>query len=320
MKNKITCDVIGDMLPLYVDNVLSEDSSAIVENHLEKCKSCRAALEQMESPIHVEKLSDEGRIKNLEKRVSNKRFIGITVLCLAAIVVLIASGVLLGNYFYFNSGDAMSGLRQFWCVCISVFLSIAIWIGWGLYLLYYLGRSREDITASTKKKAITAYIILLIICILFGSGYKLMFYGSPASSKDVKVETEFQYCPGAYLDQSWTIHLDLTNGHAMNVISETEYETAAGGEKRIKGMIYHVRDVPNTRLLETSGWTGGYTSGDGSFIEGNKDFTVTVVYKDKTDVYNLSSEGLFEKQDSVTRYPPYDGETADTPISSIDGK
>lgn len=44
MKDNITCEVINDMLPLYVSDVLSEDSRILVSAHLDKCESCRRTL------------------------------------------------------------------------------------------------------------------------------------------------------------------------------------------------------------------------------------------------------------------------------------
>ena len=35
---KINCRVIRDILPLYVDGVVSEDTSALVEEHLTECE------------------------------------------------------------------------------------------------------------------------------------------------------------------------------------------------------------------------------------------------------------------------------------------
>ena len=43
---KITCNVIKDLLPLYIDNVLSEDSSKLVEDHINTCESCRAYYDE----------------------------------------------------------------------------------------------------------------------------------------------------------------------------------------------------------------------------------------------------------------------------------
>ena len=44
---KITCDVIQDLMPSYVDGILSEDSQALVKEHMEACKECRKMLEIM---------------------------------------------------------------------------------------------------------------------------------------------------------------------------------------------------------------------------------------------------------------------------------
>lgn len=44
---KLTCDVIGDLLPLYCDGVCSGDSEKLVREHLEGCKECRELLQKM---------------------------------------------------------------------------------------------------------------------------------------------------------------------------------------------------------------------------------------------------------------------------------
>lgn len=44
---KITCDVIQDLLPLYCDEVCSQDSRELVREHLEDCQECRSLLQKM---------------------------------------------------------------------------------------------------------------------------------------------------------------------------------------------------------------------------------------------------------------------------------
>ena len=53
MKNE--CNIIRDILPLYVENMVSADTSAFVEEHLEKCAECRAELEDMKKSNGLEK-------------------------------------------------------------------------------------------------------------------------------------------------------------------------------------------------------------------------------------------------------------------------
>jgi len=47
MENKISCDVIMDLLPSYVDEICSDETRKIVEEHLKDCKSCKASYEAM---------------------------------------------------------------------------------------------------------------------------------------------------------------------------------------------------------------------------------------------------------------------------------
>lgn len=52
---KITCDVIQDLMPSYVDGILSEDSRELVEEHLKSCKECQKMLEIMQADQEKEK-------------------------------------------------------------------------------------------------------------------------------------------------------------------------------------------------------------------------------------------------------------------------
>lgn len=43
----MNCDIIKDLLPLYVDECCSEESVRFVEAHLESCPDCRSVFESM---------------------------------------------------------------------------------------------------------------------------------------------------------------------------------------------------------------------------------------------------------------------------------
>lgn len=47
----INCEIIRDLLPLYADNVCSEESRRLVESHCEGCGECRERLEGMRTPL-----------------------------------------------------------------------------------------------------------------------------------------------------------------------------------------------------------------------------------------------------------------------------
>ena len=48
---KISCDIVRDLLPLYKDNVCSDASKDMVEDHLSGCENCRAYYEKMSAEL-----------------------------------------------------------------------------------------------------------------------------------------------------------------------------------------------------------------------------------------------------------------------------
>ena len=47
------CDMIRDLLPLYADDVCSDESRRIVVEHLAECPGCKAELGKMTTDIHI---------------------------------------------------------------------------------------------------------------------------------------------------------------------------------------------------------------------------------------------------------------------------
>ena len=88
--SKVTCHVIEDLLPLYVEDVLSEDSRILVEEHLAQCESCRAELEAMRKPVTVPDFQEADRknLKGLRRTLRRKR------LRTALVSVIITAAVL----------------------------------------------------------------------------------------------------------------------------------------------------------------------------------------------------------------------------------
>ena len=41
------CDMIKDLLPLYADDVCSDESRKTVEEHIKECADCRTELEKL---------------------------------------------------------------------------------------------------------------------------------------------------------------------------------------------------------------------------------------------------------------------------------
>lgn len=72
---KISCNIIEDLLPLYVDDMVSEDSRQLVEEHLKACPTCRRMQEEIMRENHltdVKKGSDSVQTNKMEAELLKK--------------------------------------------------------------------------------------------------------------------------------------------------------------------------------------------------------------------------------------------------------
>lgn len=75
------CEIVQDLLPLYVDGACSESSAAMVKEHLESCSECKALYEKLCSDTGEETLKAEmaGVVAKHEKKAKKKRLLTIIV-------------------------------------------------------------------------------------------------------------------------------------------------------------------------------------------------------------------------------------------------
>ena len=87
----IRCGVIKDLLPLYADGVLSDESRELVEAHLAGCADCRKLAEQMAAeiaaPAKAEEIDVLKRIKKGVRKGWKKAFFKGIAACLAALLL-----------------------------------------------------------------------------------------------------------------------------------------------------------------------------------------------------------------------------------------
>lgn len=83
---KKNCEIIKDLLPLYLDKVCSKESSALVEEHLHTCKECQNYLESLKGNVKVDNKIEKKSIKDFAKKI-NCRIIMIVALCIGIFIV-----------------------------------------------------------------------------------------------------------------------------------------------------------------------------------------------------------------------------------------
>lgn len=95
MKN-ITCDVVKDILPLYIDDVVSDDTRKLIEEHLGSCSACRIEAEEMKRGIEIPldsqiEIDEAGMIKDLKIKFLKKKML---VAIISAVAALAAAALL----------------------------------------------------------------------------------------------------------------------------------------------------------------------------------------------------------------------------------
>ena len=50
MKNELTCEVVQDLLPSYVDHLTSDITNTAIVSHVKNCEDCRRILAAMQAP------------------------------------------------------------------------------------------------------------------------------------------------------------------------------------------------------------------------------------------------------------------------------
>lgn len=91
---KISCSIVKDLLPLYIDRILSEETTQIIDSHLETCKKCKKDFETMSQELvfpSTPKIQEENEkiLKELKHQLKVKQILT-AVISVIVIVVVVA--------------------------------------------------------------------------------------------------------------------------------------------------------------------------------------------------------------------------------------
>ena len=100
---KLSCKVIEDMLPIYYDGVCSDESAALVEEHLKDCPLCSRALADLRSSINIpEKPVDDLKpLEGIRKKWKKSKWAYIQRgICITLAALLLVTAVLTGIWYF----------------------------------------------------------------------------------------------------------------------------------------------------------------------------------------------------------------------------
>ena len=112
------CEIVQDLLPLYVDDVCSHSSAELVETHMRDCTMCRSAFEKMRSDANETILKEEqGSVLVRHEKWEIQKFLRSLI---AAIGVIYFPFVFI--YAYMNKLDLGFISANYWFSLAAYFL------------------------------------------------------------------------------------------------------------------------------------------------------------------------------------------------------
>ncbi len=122
------CDIVRDLVPSYLDDVCSDSTRQVVEEHTAECGECRDYLRMLEETRLVSDRAEQGELDYMKKvrghfRQRNKALAGCCALALCDAAVLWL--VLMGRHFLLGGL-----LGDFFCTVFVPYLVLTAVLAW----------------------------------------------------------------------------------------------------------------------------------------------------------------------------------------------
>ena len=96
MNENYPCDIIQDLLPGYIDEILSETGTRVVKEHLEECEKCNHVyLEMKEGLNSEEELNETLALDGFKKVQQHTKKLKITIGIFAGLLTLLLLSIFL---------------------------------------------------------------------------------------------------------------------------------------------------------------------------------------------------------------------------------
>lgn len=98
---RVTCDIIRDLLPLYEDEVCSEDSKKAVQEHLKNCSSCKVYYKKIKAPFQEvmqeeqEKQENEAETKAIKQSFKKVKYYWLRVIIVITLMISVIGALAL---------------------------------------------------------------------------------------------------------------------------------------------------------------------------------------------------------------------------------
>lgn len=108
---EISCDIIRDLLPLYAEDMVSEDSKKLVDDHLCGCDRCTKQLGILKKtasyPIEVETTS----LKRIGNTIHRRRVLAVLTTIMFIVTLVLSATLLMDARIYLTAAQAIESVE-----------------------------------------------------------------------------------------------------------------------------------------------------------------------------------------------------------------
>ena len=97
---KMNCNIANDLIPLYIDDVISADSKEMLEDHVSCCRKCQQTIKKMQQDIPMMEDRDFNPFKKLRKKILIRTSVIVLVMLLLYGAFLFCDLTVLPVFYY----------------------------------------------------------------------------------------------------------------------------------------------------------------------------------------------------------------------------
>ena len=109
---KVSCDIIRDLLPLYAENMVSQASRDMVDEHLRGCDECTGELEKIRKTEIIALETDVSGMKRVEKTIRTRRLLAVAAAVFTVLSIFAWLWGFMNAPVYLSAEDAIVSVEK----------------------------------------------------------------------------------------------------------------------------------------------------------------------------------------------------------------
>ncbi len=166
MKENLSCEIIQDLLPNYIEGMLSNESEKLVSEHVDKCVYCKKELKNMNTLIEINPIEERNvdYLKGIHKKCRN--------ILLYCIILSVIAFLICVFYTEKNTDEAL------WTLILYFFVLIVMIMKYGFPLFFAIASFYLYKKTNNKWILVISFIcIFLFFCSILSVVKNALIYG-----------------------------------------------------------------------------------------------------------------------------------------------